>query len=45
MKKNITQIASWSPASYPAYPAYESGVGSYYYYFPVEVEKDTDDKG
>lgn len=43
MKKNIT-VSSWAPASYPAYPAYASGVGSYYFLFPVETN-DTDDRG
>ena len=43
MRKNITNIGSWSPAySCPAYPAYASGVGSYYFYFPTESELDTD---
>ena len=48
MRQNITNIGTiggWSPVySSHAYPAYASGVGSYYY-FPTEVSNDTDDKG
>ena len=49
MRNNTSTIGSWSPAySSPAYPAYASGMGSYYYFSPSEIQtiiEDTDDKG
>jgi len=36
--------ASWAP-SYEPSSAYESGRGSYYFYFPIKSTKDTDDRG